>query len=543
MKRKLITLIVISIIAAMVSGGAARGGAWQFPPKPRFFTIHGGSAMYREEGGFRRTNFQTVQKTLAWGCPSQSFYLRPRPAVDRNDAEVAPKEFSRNPKGGVSRDGAPADIRGMSLMELADPRGGEPATRHLRSFIVKRHRLYLLMRLIGTLRPELDREIEAVSLATCSESRGVERLRSVIEEIKGTFDRIPGASEEIVDGMYLEDGVEDEVARVGVWLQRTLEAEIATKLDKMVPFLERAMVEQPSEVSVNEPIRKMFAELQTAYNMLMGMNKFVLSGDEIFDVEDIKDGRFTIPDRLFALDEIIKQKATTRKASQGAESVSGRELIILDLDGTIFDSDNFEPNVLYAVANMLSLRGIPKAAVEAKLAELGNMDRVNEYYGVVYTDIVKPDGTRATGWRDFITPDRELQSLLEKLSYKYRLAVVSNNVEAPGILQRLGIFDLFESILFPHIYTELKPESELFKETCAYLSVSRENAISVGNDQKNDIESAASIGIRGILVYNPGYLRENLKRKLDELTPPQAGHMQRLDLKDMQSRALLETGI
>ena len=90
---------------------------------------------------------------------------------------------------------------------------------------------------------------------------------------------------------------------------------------------------------------------------------------------------------------------------------------------------------------------------------------------------------------------RQARPVLEKLSEKYTLFVVSNYYgNLRSVLESLGVADLFHSITDSTVAGIRKPDPALWKLAIEQEGLLPDEVIVVGDSQKNDIEPALSLG-------------------------------------------------
>jgi len=96
-----------------------------------------------------------------------------------------------------------------------------------------------------------------------------------------------------------------------------------------------------------------------------------------------------------------------------------------------------------------------------------------------------------------------LPQLLEQLSKKYKLAVVSNMSFAKAVFRSLKKFDIakyFDAIIISGNVGWRKPSSKIFLKALDALNVKPSQAVFVGDSPKADIEGAKTLGIKTVLV-------------------------------------------
>lgn len=94
-----------------------------------------------------------------------------------------------------------------------------------------------------------------------------------------------------------------------------------------------------------------------------------------------------------------------------------------------------------------------------------------------------------------------LKPVLERLSRRYRLGVVSNfygNLE--GILEAEGLRPLFGAVADSGVVGVIKPDPAIFLHALKGLGSSPEEAVMVGDSVKRDIAGAKGLGMKKALV-------------------------------------------
>jgi putative hydrolase of the HAD superfamily len=92
-------------------------------------------------------------------------------------------------------------------------------------------------------------------------------------------------------------------------------------------------------------------------------------------------------------------------------------------------------------------------------------------------------------------------TLAELDSEGYLLAVVSNwDSHLPALLEDLGLSRSFRAVSVSAIEETGKPEPEIFRRTCARLSVSAGEALHVGDSVREDFDGARGAGLAALLL-------------------------------------------
>lgn len=96
---------------------------------------------------------------------------------------------------------------------------------------------------------------------------------------------------------------------------------------------------------------------------------------------------------------------------------------------------------------------------------------------------------------------KRLTPALERLSKRYRLGIVSNfygNLD--GILSAEGLRPLFSVVADSGILGMTKPEAGIFLHAAKAVSASPADCVMVGDSIKRDIDGAAGVGMKKVLI-------------------------------------------
>lgn len=96
---------------------------------------------------------------------------------------------------------------------------------------------------------------------------------------------------------------------------------------------------------------------------------------------------------------------------------------------------------------------------------------------------------------------RRNRPILERLSRRYRLGIVSNwygNMDS--ILAGEGLSELFPAVADSAVVGAIKPSPEIFRAALAKLGGAPERAIMVGDNVKRDMRGAEGLGMRHVLL-------------------------------------------
>ncbi|NLU50075.1 MAG: HAD family hydrolase [Syntrophomonadaceae bacterium] len=93
--------------------------------------------------------------------------------------------------------------------------------------------------------------------------------------------------------------------------------------------------------------------------------------------------------------------------------------------------------------------------------------------------------------------------VLEKLSRRYRLAVICNTGATPGLVLRKimadnHIYACFRTLVFSDETAWAKPNPQIFLYTLSRLSVQPEKAVHIGDNSFTDVIGAKRVGMRAV---------------------------------------------
>src|SRR5690606_18145384 len=99
-----------------------------------------------------------------------------------------------------------------------------------------------------------------------------------------------------------------------------------------------------------------------------------------------------------------------------------------------------------------------------------------------------------------------VKNTIEKLkSANYPIALGSASKNAPGILQKVGLFDLFDVIIDGNSVSKAKPDPEVFLQAASKLGVAPKDCV-VFEDAHAGITAANSAGMISIALGDPEIL-------------------------------------
>lgn len=118
-------------------------------------------------------------------------------------------------------------------------------------------------------------------------------------------------------------------------------------------------------------------------------------------------------------------------------------------------------------------------------------------------------------WRLF--PDA-MPALLEARGRGLKTALVSNwDVRLRRVIDAMGIRSLFDALVISAEVGVEKPDPDIFRIACERLGVPREEALHVGDSQREDIEGATAAGVHCRLLDRSARSKEDAIADLREL--------------------------
>ncbi|MSP22136.1 MAG: HAD family hydrolase [Dehalococcoidia bacterium] len=207
--------------------------------------------------------------------------------------------------------------------------------------------------------------------------------------------------------------------------------------------------------------------------------------------------------------------------------------VLLDLDGTLIDSmgawgAGFGEALALGAARYPALAALgdgPAAHIEVLRPllqqahhEAGGGEWNQDFLGVAFRQLLvryaeedpalaeEMRATYESAWPRHLRLFPEVPALLEELTQRYRLAIVSNGLSAEQRLKisALGLDRHVEVAAISEEVGARKPEPAIFHHVLAAFGVTPAEAVHVGDDFRADIEGARSAGlVAGIWVNRP----------------------------------------
>lgn len=123
-------------------------------------------------------------------------------------------------------------------------------------------------------------------------------------------------------------------------------------------------------------------------------------------------------------------------------------------------------------------------------------------------------------WIDFLVPLPGTAEAIDQLAQRYRLALVSDFGDAPGIhriLDRFGLAGRFDPVVISVDVGRAKPHPLMFARTLTALELSPSEVVHVGDNLVCDVEGARRSGIRPILMDYSGRNRDYPGERIADL--------------------------
>lgn len=178
--------------------------------------------------------------------------------------------------------------------------------------------------------------------------------------------------------------------------------------------------------------------------------------------------------------------------------------LFFDLGSTLLDESACNE---YRILDLLKQENAPgRTVIENKMKEKAAQNRLP------YKDTAKEFGLQLTGWPTHLEKVYpQVPDMLEKLQGKYKLGIIAN--QSMGTEERLvkyGIHKYFDVIISSAEEGVSKPDLEIFRKALRKADCTPEEAYMIGDRLDNDIEPAASLGMRTIWVRQGTFAYGNL---------------------------------
>jgi len=178
--------------------------------------------------------------------------------------------------------------------------------------------------------------------------------------------------------------------------------------------------------------------------------------------------------------------------------------IMFDLGGVILDMKPilekfvkiFNPEDKEKFWEYLNIEAIPLCR-----GDISEYDFWKKVAGKFNKDL--PDDKLANLWTDdfekLTIVNEDMMKLLHDLKRNYKLAAVSNSIEAHGLShKKRGMLEPFDVVLFSHELGMTKENDRIFSEAIKRLGVMPGECIFI-DDVRQFVDTAESFGIKGLL--------------------------------------------
>jgi putative hydrolase of the HAD superfamily len=104
----------------------------------------------------------------------------------------------------------------------------------------------------------------------------------------------------------------------------------------------------------------------------------------------------------------------------------------------------------------------------------------------------------ANSWRLFPETVDVLKALKDQ---GYELGIISNfDSRLFPVLRGLGIADFFDTITISSLAHAAKPSARIFEQALEKHAVDAEEALHVGDSERDDVKGAVAVGLTGVLL-------------------------------------------
>ena len=188
-----------------------------------------------------------------------------------------------------------------------------------------------------------------------------------------------------------------------------------------------------------------------------------------------------------------------------------KKAVVFDMDGVIFDSEK-----LYRKHWMITGKeyGIPEEEM-ASLCNLiagatkeKNARLMKDHYGEDFdydafrtATMTRMDAEIAREGLELKPGVLELFAYLKDNHYKIGLATSTAKERAKGNLEKAGILEVFDKIVYGGVVPNGKPAPDIYLKACEDLGVKPEEAIGI-EDSANGVKSSACAGLYTIMVVD-----------------------------------------
>lgn len=190
-------------------------------------------------------------------------------------------------------------------------------------------------------------------------------------------------------------------------------------------------------------------------------------------------------------------------------------IVVFDMDDCLFQSNELAEYEKNHIKN--SYLQLSNSDEETWIAHLSNFNLYREiFHSTLKMDLLEfSEKYERPKLEEFVKPDTELKSLLEKIKIRRFCFTNACRHRAKHVLNYLQLEDVLEAVICTDIVdTEFicKPQMQAYKFLERYLSVSNPKNIYFFDDSLKNIEGA------GIVGWNTIHVCEDLKKHINELS-------------------------
>ena len=200
--------------------------------------------------------------------------------------------------------------------------------------------------------------------------------------------------------------------------------------------------------------------------------------------------------------------------------------VVFDMDGVIFDSEK-----LYRKHWMITGReyGIPEDEMEDLCNHIAGATRqhnerlMKEHFGEDFDydtfrakTMDRMDAEIARDGLDMKPGVKELFAYLKENGYQIALATSTAQERASRNLQRAGILEVFDKIVYGGVVPNGKPAPDIYLRACEELGVKPEEAIGI-EDSINGVKSSSAAGLYTIMVVDLIEPTEEMRPLADQI--------------------------
>ena len=180
-----------------------------------------------------------------------------------------------------------------------------------------------------------------------------------------------------------------------------------------------------------------------------------------------------------------------------------KQIIIFDLDGTLYSKDNAFFKFLEIKTQKYMMRMTPNLTnkqfkkMEEKIPNLLQaleylkLDK-NKFYEDVYGDIE---------YETFFKEDKKLKNILSGMNTTNFIVTMSGNKEINAISKLLGIEKYIEKGYSPELL-DISSKGEIYEKILVEYDINPKDCFVIGDDFKIDIEPAIAIGMNTVYISN-----------------------------------------